>query len=1026
MHNRPDRSERSLRRLTGLLMLGLCLSVGSVPLMAQSWEPVGPDLEQLDVSARRLYFHPHGDHGRFFVLGKALLQLDDGGRTWQRMKVPPDQDPSFDLPSFSQTLAIDPLDPARFLWILNDRLLKTENQGRTWNQFRIYGINTFLEAHFNPRDPSVAYVVGYTTEDVDRFLSGYRSLDGGETWKRWSPIGTLQYLFLSFAPHNPNRLYIGGGGLYRSSNGGENWQTLLPFDFNGLRYNVADLAFGGPDDQTLYVVANSKLLKSSDGGATFETPAGAVGLSLDLVEGDPRDDRVLFVRTMADEILRSIDGGTSFQPLQTGLPTGVEVRDLKLEPRFGNDLYVLTPQQLYRWPLEATSPPRTCRGCPSPPFATAARTPTTTTRSQTTSVTTPASSPAAQLVPRTTDWTPLGPQGGPIANLAVCPSHNETVYAAAQHHVFVSRDSAQSWQLGGVLPTGQILELNCDADDADRIYVDGGQDGLWRSDDAGLAWRLLTSGLGDPPAGTEVDVSDRFPLPQRLAVHPHLGGTLYLAAGNVYRSLDAGDTWTQVYEGEPPFCQLSLPTDGSTVLARPCALDQPVADRQFGLWRSDDGGNSWQQLRSDPLGPRLFTDPVDAERIAATGYLKPLLESFDGQRWYPRGQGLPAQRLRALAVHPLEPHVRLAAAADQLLRSENDGVSYTRVDDPDLDARELHAVRYAPGLTAEGSGPRAYLATNTGVLRTRGGGVLWTPMDAGLQAWPVEELTPHPSVAGHLLLVAGGRGWRSLDGGNNWQRLNEPSAGNTLSLAAAPSDPQVLYAGGPLNIWRSDNGGATWLEPTNFQAFLPLSLAVDATDPMSVYVAGQDIFDYDFPSSSLFKSTDGGTTWTSVSASHQPPAFYRVAVDPSDPTRLYAAGPGLFRSAPGKWEPIAGTEFRGPTTFDFAFDPSQPGTLYAATLEDGVLRAGSTGVATATGNQGLPPGPVRSITVANDGTIYAGMDTGIYQSTDGGDSWQPLPAGAHGALSRGITQLVTDGTGRLYAGTADHGVHSLH
>lgn len=261
-------------------------------------------------------------------------------------------------------------------------------------------------------------------------------------------------------------------------------------------------------------------------------------------------------------------------------------------------------------------------------------------------------------------------------------------------------DSAQSWQLGGVLPTGQILELSCDANDADRFYVDAGKDGLWRSDDAGLTWHFLTSGPVDPPVSAEVDLSDRFPLPQRLAVHPHLGGALYLAAGNVYRSLDAGDTRTQVYEGEPPFCQLSLPADGSSVLARPCALDQPVADRQYGLWRSDDGGSSWQQLRSDPLGPRMFTDPVDAERATATGYLKPLLESFDGQRWYLRGQGLPAQRLRALAVHPLEPQVRLAAAADQLLRSDDDGASYTQVDDPDLDGRELHDVRYAPGLTA--------------------------------------------------------------------------------------------------------------------------------------------------------------------------------------------------------------------------------------------------------------------------------------------------------------------------------------
>ena len=70
-------------------------------------------------------------------------------------------------------------------------------------------------------------------------------------------------------------------------------------------------------------------------------------------------------------------------------------------------------------------------------------------------------------------------------------------------------------------------------------------------------------------------------------------------------------------------------------------------------------------------------------------------------------------------------------------------------------------------------------------------------------------------------------------------------------------------------------------------------------------------------------------------------------------------------------------------------------------------------------------GPVRAVTVAGDGTIYAGLNTGIYQSTDGGATWQAAPAAPRGALSRGITALATDAAGGIYAGTVDHGVYGL-
>ena len=240
-----------------------------------------------------------------------------------------------------------------------------------------------------------------------------------------------------------------------------------------------------------------------------------------------------------------------------------------------------------------------------------------------------------------------------------------------------------------------------------------------------------------------------------------------------------------------------------------------------------------------------------------------------------------------------------------------------------------------------------------------------------------------------------------------WRSIGPPRSGYVAAPAGVPGDPTTYYAGMPEGgVWKTTNGGTTWKPIFDSVHVASVgAVAVAPSEPNTVYVGTGDRSGWSFtPGNGVYKSTDGGQTWTNVGLKG---AQYigAVVVAPRDPNIVLVAaqgrggrgggGPaasaseerGVYRTIDGgrNWTRILPAD--GPAdASDLYYDFSDPQMVYAA---------------------------------------VAGAGTGIYKSTDGGLTWHPiagrgLPDGARisafavssGTHGRRVYAVAGSGGGR--------------
>ncbi|HEU4630880.1 MAG TPA: hypothetical protein VFS08_14110 [Gemmatimonadaceae bacterium] len=239
-----------------------------------------------------------------------------------------------------------------------------------------------------------------------------------------------------------------------------------------------------------------------------------------------------------------------------------------------------------------------------------------------------------------------------------------------------------------------------------------------------------------------------------------------------------------------------------------------------------------------------------------------------------------------------------------------------------------------------------------------------------------------------------------------WRMIGPHRAGRTKAAAGVPDQPNVFYVG-VVNggVWKTTDYGRTWnpifdAMPTGSVG----AIAVAPSDPNRIYVgSGEGLQRPDLSTGDgIYRSDDAGRTWTHLGL-RDGQQIPQIAVDPRDPDRLFVAvlghpyGPnaerGLFRSADGG-RTFAKVLYRDENTgaVDVVLAPDDPNTVYAVLWE-------------------ARQGPWENAS-------WYGPGSGVYKSTDGGDTWQPinegLPTFADGLGRIGITVAPSDAR-RLYA-----------
>jgi photosystem II stability/assembly factor-like uncharacterized protein len=240
-----------------------------------------------------------------------------------------------------------------------------------------------------------------------------------------------------------------------------------------------------------------------------------------------------------------------------------------------------------------------------------------------------------------------------------------------------------------------------------------------------------------------------------------------------------------------------------------------------------------------------------------------------------------------------------------------------------------------------------------------------------------------------------------------WRHIGPFRGGRTVGAAGVVQQPNVFYIGvNNGGVWKTTDYGLTWAAIFDDQPTQSIgAIAVAPSDPNIVYVAsGEGLQRPDLSvGDGIYKSTDAGRTWQHLGL-RDARQIGAVIVDPKDPNRVFVAalghpyGPnverGVFRSADGgqAWQKVL---YKDDNTgaIDLAFDPANAQTVYA------VLWAARQG-----------PWEYNN--------AYAGATSGLFKSTDGGATWQPLtgglPAAADGLSRIGIDIAPSDPR-RIYA-----------
>ncbi len=531
----------------------------------------------------------------------------------------------------------------------------------------------------------------------------------------------------------------------------------------------------------------------------------------------------------------------------------------------------------------------------------------------------------------------------------------------------------------------------------DSIIWAATTEGIFKSTDAGATWENVHQII----MGFDITIN---PLNSNIVFATH--GNFGSAGHGIYKTTDGGNTWTKLGSGLP------ATFNGKAVLSiylpDPNIMYASIGNGSStgtGTWlcQSMDGGNNWVVVNStdystyqgwyshwvgvSPFNSNLvLTGGIDIFKSNNGGYTltqKTYWYLWDMGVTPPGGPEGPPDYVHAdqhsITFHPMNPNIIYFGTDGGVFRTTDAGETFEGCNGGYQSTQFYNGFSSSfnlPDLAIGGmqDNATAIYQGNVAWFRTIGGDGCQTGID------PNNDNILYGTYQ-YLSLL------KSTDGGLNWSSIG-PSGIESPAFVApfivCRSNPNVIYAGSK-KFHRTTNGGMNWTLGNSGAALdgnQILSIGVSATSTDTVYVATAPVTSR----AKVFRSTDGGSTFTNITGTLPDRYPDDIAVDPNDSKTLYIVFSGfgsshLFKStdAGNNWIDI-GSSLPDVPSSAIAIDPN------------------------------------------NSDILYFGNDLGVYVSTDAGQSWSDYSTGLpNGCIV--IDLSVVRATNRIRAVTHGNGVY---
>jgi photosystem II stability/assembly factor-like uncharacterized protein len=579
-----------------------------------------------------------------------------------------------------------------------------------------------------------------------------------------------------------------------------------------------------------------------------------------------------------------------------------------------------------------------------------------------------------------------------IGAIAVAPSDPNIVYVGSGeglhrpdlsvgNGIYKSTDAGKTWIHLGLGDSQQIPALAVDPRDPNRVfaavlghpYGPSAERGVYRSVDGGQTWQRVIF-KDENTGGSDVEIDPSNPDVVYASMWEAREGPwednndFDGAGGGLFKSTDDGGTWRPLTSGLPKdLAQINVaiaPSDSRRLYATVA-----TASGKLGVYRSDDGGENWSQIT---------TDPRPSGRIG--------------------GGDLPVPK-----VDPKNPDL-VYVASTVTMRSTDGGKTWS-------------GFRGAPGgddyqnlWINPNNGNIILLVSDQGAIVTVNGGASWSSWynqpTAQLYHVSADNGLPYRVCAGQQESGSVCISSRGNDGAVTYRDWHPVGVIEYGYVAADPLDPDLIYGGG-----RSEVTKFHW-STGQVQNITPIPLRsakyrTDRTEPLMFSPVDPHILYY--AANVLFKTSDGGNSWETIS---------------KDLTRENPVAPASLGTLMRK-----GAEKQRGVIYALAPSFKSTSTLWAGT-DDGLIwitRDGGKNWADITPKELTPWSKVTQISASHfdEETAYASVSRFriddshpyIYRTHDGGKNWKLITAGLpeFGAVDTVREDPIRKGL--LFAGT---------